>query len=454
MRALLLISIIVLAACRSDPLPAPLLVLLPPTSDEVEERGVSRLLASRLRAISGVRLVLDERGCDFPGATHALRFTRRTTKAAWFASAELRECRNAAARVETFVFPREAPRDISQGVAFWVAGALGKRGRPPDNRDRIDEATLRQYYSAIGYLQQRERAAVAQALALLDGITQANPNFALGHAEHAIAQLLASEYGLLSVDAAMSHAQASIQRALALDPELGLAHAALGLKAMVAGRYQDALAPLLKAHRADPGHDAILLWLGNAHLYAGQPTAARPWLEAAQNANPALAAIAISLGEADCYAGIDQPCQAFLAAPPALPMQAYVQLLLRAHQGDYAVVREQLRTPPAVSDNWTRALLGDVCRVLGESSCAMPVSPAAADSALPNPDLWQLDLGYGGHLPRARHAPAFAAELRQALADLRKGGVKLEIVEALEACLDGAALSEAQQRLLACEPMD
>jgi tetratricopeptide (TPR) repeat protein len=446
-RAFLLLLLILLAGCHKPAPRAPQLVLVP-MGDSAEARGALGLIAARLRAIRGVELSIDARGCGRPQATHTLRVSRQRTAHSLLSAAELKDCASEEVWTETIVYPLQAASDPSQALAFWVAQQVGKRGVLGATLD-ANEPALRKYYTALGHLEQRDRGAIERARDLLRALTDSAPNFPAAHAELAIAELLASEYGIQSSAAALERAQTSIARALALDPDLGLAHAAQGLHEMVAGRYQSAIAPLRVAHAADPGHDAILLWLGNAHLYSGAPKTARRWLESAQAANPNLGAIAISLGEADCYAGVETRCAEFLARAATQPMQAYVQLLIRAHRGDFAAVRDALKNAsPQVAPSWTTGLLGATCRALADPSCAAPLIAENA-TAFAEPDLWQLDLGWAEGL--AQNPTEAAREAARAELARWSVEVRLPVLKSIGECLAQLPVADpAHARLLGC----
>lgn len=461
------IAILLLAACSAPKPPAgkAALVLVPVvdghSGSEAEQRGLLTLLASRLRAMPGLELHTDALGCARVGAEFELRLLRRLSNSSDIMALELKTCASGLQRQETFISPREARRDWSPAAAWWVASQLGLGLAPARGSGAVREQAMLDYLGAIGHLQLRTGPDIAAALKLLQSVVELEPEFAAGHAELAVAELLASEYGLQPESVALQRAEGAIVRALEIDAQQGLAHAARGLAQMVRGRYRDALTPLLDAHRLEPGHDSILLWLGNAHLYSGEPRQALPWLQAALDINPALIAAQISTGEAHCYAGMTDECQQFLAQAPQSPMHDYVLTLLHGHRGEFRRVLERLRLqPPAVDSGWVQGLLQDSCRALGRAECARSIDrlESSVDLRL-EADLWRLDLRLGPSLRLARSDPRTAERLRAEIARLRAAGVSLDVLGAIEACLDqrtppaaGRAQAEQWARLLDCPP--
>ncbi len=450
-----------LAACGQPPPPAPVTLVLVPLATtggerDAEQRGLLGLLATRLRAMRNLTLVIDAAGCETKGAQHALRLSRRLTPSSDLSAFELQDCQSGNRRQETFVSPRSARRDWSAAASWWVGQQLGLSMSQPGSSDVLGEQAMGQYLSALGHLQRRTGPDVAQARRLLLALVEQEPDFAAGHAELAIAELLASEYGLQPAADAIVRANVAIDAALAIDANLGLAHAARGLSQMVAGRYRDALPLLVRAHRLEPGHDGILLWLGNAHLYSGQPLQALPWLQTVIDINPGLVAAHISIAEAHCYAGQDEACREALTHAPDTPMRDYVTALLAGHRGDHVAVIAQLKTnAPAVASDWIDGLLGQSCRAMARGDCATPVAiidaPIAPESI--EADLWQLDLGLAPALRQAQTDSRIAEALRAEVTRLQQGGMRLPILTALIGCLEGSGNPDpALPRLLGCEP--
>lgn len=430
-----------------------MLALQTGTSKDPADQGWEGLVRARLRALRGLRLVSASAGCAGEGVTHTLGLSRRATDSSEITAFQLTRCASGQISHQSFVTPREARRDWSAAAAWWVAQELGLAHPERSGSKAIGERAMLRYLSAIGHLARRTAADVDSARKLLREAVREEAGFAAGHAELAVAELLASEYGLASTEDALTAADQAISRALELDPDNGVAMAASGLAAMIEGRYREAVPILLEAHAREPGHDAILLWLGNAQLYSGQVEAARPWLQSVLAINPELGSARISLGEADCLSGAEAACREFLTAPASTPMQSYVTALLQGHRGDYAAAVERLeRDRPEVDPSWVAGLRGDACRALARAECARPASSVARD-ALPEADLWQLDLGYSGILsdPKTRvaHADALLAEVQH----LRAGGIRLAVLDAIVACLgstDRPTTDPALERLIGC----
>jgi tetratricopeptide (TPR) repeat protein len=437
------------------------------SSADAVSRGLGQLIAVRLRAVPGVDVRMDALGCAAPDVSHAIRVVAASVGGLRTHAATITTCGTGREETQLFVQDAGLAADPTPGIVYWLAERLGVLDSARSGAvqgSRVPSAALVDYLAAVGQLQRRDAASVATARDLLRRAVGIAPNFADAHAELAIAELLASEYGLQSTDEALRSAATGIAAAAALEPEHGLAQAARGLASMVAEDYRAAVPLLREAHRRLPGHDAVLLWLGNAHLYAAEPREAQTWLQAAREINPDLTPVAISLGEAACYSADEVACRAFLEMPSGQPMRRFVTLLLRAHRGERKAVLHELRlSPPAVAESWIWRLKSELCLSLADADAACAALGAAvpdtpeADMPLPADfelDLWRLDLGLRPAIARARGDTAWRAAVAAELDRAKNNGLALPVVAAATACLsvegDVAEADLELMRLLGC----
>jgi tetratricopeptide (TPR) repeat protein len=466
-----LASAIALSACAADPEPVAL-VLVPPNAlageidAELAIEGLSALLVARLRALPEVSVQIDRTGCEHvEAATHELRITRDLTPTSALTGLQLRACNGATQHVEQLVQPREARRDWSAEVAWWVGSQLRAPPARPAIEAAVDETQMQRFLVAVALLKRRTPVDVRDAAAELNALTAAAPGFAQAHAYHAAAQMLASEFGLLSLSEALTKADASIDSALALAPDLGMALAARGLYYMNLDRYAEAVPELARAAARDPGDATILLWLGNALLYHGEPSAAQPWLARAKALDPTLVSIDLSLAEAACLAGKDEVCERFLANPGPTPMAQFMAALLLAHQGQFETSRKRLDAlSDGVNRDWLDALRMDLCRLLEDSVCAPPALMAADGDSVPphsslpvreNPilDLWRIDLGLSSWVLAARNDGNRRQQLLAELRRMREGGLAIPLLDLIDACLVEAPPGHATALAKIWQPM-
>ena len=126
---------------------------------------------------------------------------------------------------------------------------------------RAHEAFLRGRY----LVNQRTQISIENAVVEFEKAIMIDPDYAVAHAELAIAILLLARtsYGELSRSDAVSQADPQVKRALALDASLAEAYAAAGFQLSVEGsKGEEAIGQLKKAIELDPNYTDAYHWLG------------------------------------------------------------------------------------------------------------------------------------------------------------------------------------------------
>ncbi len=133
--------------------------------------------------------------------------------------------------------------------------------------DRTNSKAYELYLLAKQRMYERRELPLQSALALLDEAIVLDPNYAPAHAQRAITTLLLRDemYGSIPKVQAMAQAKLYIDKALALDPDLAEANAALGLY-HISRPQESALAvePLQKALAINPNMVNAANWLSTA----------------------------------------------------------------------------------------------------------------------------------------------------------------------------------------------
>ena len=109
---------------------------------------------------------------------------------------------------------------------------------------------------------QRTRATVEGAVKELEKAIVLDPDYALAHAELAMATLLSSRYADLTDTEAIAGAIPHVKRSLALDPNLAEAHAARGLIFTMQGEFEEALTQYERALQINPNYSTVHSWMG------------------------------------------------------------------------------------------------------------------------------------------------------------------------------------------------
>ncbi len=160
---------------------------------------------------------------------------------------------------------------LQDEIAAAIVGELKKRLSADWNMEMPmrtamhDSAAYDEYLLGRHLLLQRGRDPIERAVGHFRSATEIDPGFAPAWASLAAGTLLLADspisYGGLPVSAALSRARASIERALELDPNLGEAHAARGLAALIGFDIDGVQAPLERAIALNPGDTQARHWL-------------------------------------------------------------------------------------------------------------------------------------------------------------------------------------------------
>ncbi len=112
---------------------------------------------------------------------------------------------------------------------------------------------------------QRTRATIEGAVREFEKAIALDPDYALGHAEVAMANLLLTrdQNGDLTSTEAIARAAPHAERAMALDPTLAEAHAATGFVLWEQENLEEALTHFEQAIQINPNYSIAYLWMGN-----------------------------------------------------------------------------------------------------------------------------------------------------------------------------------------------
>jgi len=115
----------------------------------------------------------------------------------------------------------------------------------------------------------RTRAAVEGAVREFEKAITLDPDYALAHAELAIATLLQirTQYGDLTTTEAAARATPHAEKAMALNPNLAEAHAATGFVSADRGKDEEAMTHYRRAIQINPNYSIVYTWLASKLSY-------------------------------------------------------------------------------------------------------------------------------------------------------------------------------------------
>ena len=134
----------------------------------------------------------------------------------------------------------------------------------------------------------RTSAGVESAVREFERAVALDPDYAIAHAELAIAVILAGVgfYQLLPWDEAIARAETHVNRAMTLDPDLAEAHAARGRLAWMNGAFDDALMAFDRALQINPNYSIVHSWIALVYARVGNYSKILPHQERALRLDP------------------------------------------------------------------------------------------------------------------------------------------------------------------------
>jgi adenylate cyclase len=156
---------------------------------------------------------------------------------------------------------------IQTDVAERIVEALSVRLKPREKARLAERPTenleaYQAYLKGRHFLSRRTETTLRQAIEQLRKAVTADPAFAQAWAGLADAYALLPSYSATPALEAYAEARAAAGRALALDPELGEAHAALGFAAAQEWHWEEAEAEYRRALELSPGYAIAYHWYG------------------------------------------------------------------------------------------------------------------------------------------------------------------------------------------------
>ena len=191
--------------------------------------------------------------------------------------------------------------EIQSDVAEQIVEALRVRLTSRE-RSRLSERptdsveAYKAYLKGRHFLSRRTEAAIRQAIEWFRKAVEADPSFAQAWAGVADGYALLASYSAAPVPDARAETHAAAGRALALDPGLGEAHAALGLVEGYEWHWEEAEGEFRRALELSPGYATAYHWYGNLLMARGRLEEALAILRRALELDPVSLPVHTGLG--------------------------------------------------------------------------------------------------------------------------------------------------------------
>jgi len=203
------------------------------------------------------------------------------------------------------------------------------------------------YLKGRYYWNQRNPAAIKESIGYLQRATAQDPNFSLAYVGLADAYNIGNILGVYSPKESLPQAKAAATKALALDPSLAEAHAALGMeKSHYEFDFPGAQREFLKAIELNPNSAYAHLFYSNCYLAPmGRMSEAIAENQRALQLDPLSLPINNFMGMTYMFAGdyerADQQFQHTIAMDPTFPLAHEYYSILLAEMGRYEQAVEE-----------------------------------------------------------------------------------------------------------------
>lgn len=259
-----------------------------------------------------------------------------------------------------FAIQTDVARKIASALEARLVGDAPKavRGPPTESLEAYDRLTEARFLLAT-----RDAANMLRAVDLYREAIALDSTYALAHAGLAEAHLILFSWNSLSLEEVRQVVEPSLQRALALNPELGEAYALRGLYYRNLGRFEESEASFLRAAELVPGHAHTHHWFGILLFELGRFDESRAELRLALALDPLSRIINTNVGVGEFFArNYETAVAQYLRALDRFPDFDYTWIQLSdayslsgRHEEAIRAARRSLELTPG-DKNWTPTL--------------------------------------------------------------------------------------------------
>ena len=251
--------------------------------------GISEELLNLLSKIPKMRVISRSSAFSFKGKELDIRTIATQLNVAYILEGSVRKDDNQVritaqlieARSDTHLWSETYDRElvnifkVQDEISVAIIGALKERLgleieaaplRMAATNTEAHDAYLRGRYLVV----QRTPATIEGAVREFEKAITLDPNYALAHAELAIATSVLSYYSDQDKNDTIVQPQLYVERALALDPKLAEAHAAKGLLLMQRNAWGEAVIALEQAIQINPSYSLVHTWMRNTLVELGR----------------------------------------------------------------------------------------------------------------------------------------------------------------------------------------
>jgi TolB-like protein len=286
------------------------------STEEFIAEGLTELLILRLCALRGVRIVSRTTAMQFKDSTTSVAQIAARTGADWVIEGSVLQAGDRVqvvaqlidARTDAHVWAADYTRgledllamqnEIAERVAGAIRAQLGRDAEPSARPAALAAPAMRDYLRGRHLMSRRTVAALREAIEAFDRVSTAVPGYAPAWASRAECEMLLMHYGAAPTAELLDVCGAHLERALALDPELGIGLSTRGaMRFFFALDLDGAARDLEQALLAMPSYSLAMVQMASVAAVRHQFTEARAWIEQALLVDPLDVGVNMNLGD-------------------------------------------------------------------------------------------------------------------------------------------------------------
>ena len=301
--------------------------------------GLTELLILRLCGLRDLRILSRTTAMQFAATTASVAEIAARTGAGWIVEGSILQAGERVqivaqlidARSDTHIWAADythglkdllaMQNDIAERVAAAIRAKLGVAGAPAPTKPRppLAASGVRDYLRGRHLMSRRTVAALRDAIEAFAAVTVEQPDFAPAWASRAECELLLMHYGAAPVAELLAPCEANLERALSLDPQLGIGLSTRGaLRFFFALDFDGAARDLERALQLLPSYGLAMVQLASVAAVRHEFDEARAWIEQALLVDPLDVGVNMNLG--DHMILQRRPAEAVLAFDRALEL--------------------------------------------------------------------------------------------------------------------------------------
>jgi len=278
--------------------------------------GLTELLILRLCSVHGLRILSRTTAMEFASTTVGLADIAARSGADWVVEGAVLQFGDQVqvvaqlvdARTDAHVWSGNHTRglqdllavqnDIAESVAAAISVQLARDGGPAWRAPVLAPPVMRNYLRARHLMSRRTVPALREALAALEAAIAESAEFAPAWASRAECELLLMHYGAAPTEALLGPCESHLERALALDPNLGIALSArAGLRFFFALDFDGAERDVQRALALLPSWGTAMVLLASLSAVRHRFAEASAWIGQALLVDPLDVGTNMNLGD-------------------------------------------------------------------------------------------------------------------------------------------------------------